>query len=80
MRATDFERKADDVNTIIYLDMDGVLADFFAVYSKLAGVSNYKDIPAANVDPILNKLIGTDFFAKLPKFPTADALVRLALS
>jgi len=80
MRATDFERKADDVNTIIYLDMDGVLADFFAVYSKLAGVSNYKDIPAANVDPILDKLIGTDFFAKLPKFPTADALVRLALS
>jgi len=69
-------------NTKIYLDMDGVLADFFAEYAKLAGVTsgNYRDIPPAKEDPTLNKMVGTDFFARLPKFSTADSLVQLALS
>jgi len=63
----------------VYLDMDGVIADFFAEYAKLAGVENgnYRDIPPAKVDPTLNKMVGTDFFYRLPKFPTADALVDM---
>jgi hypothetical protein len=69
-------------NTKIYLDMDGVLANFFAEYAKLAGIKsgNYRDIPPAKADPTLNKMIGTDFFARLPKFSTADSLVKLVLS
>lgn len=84
--------KADDLirateNTKIYLDMDGVLADFFHEYAKLAGVPankfgkhDYRSIPPASQDPTLDKMIGTDFFARLPKFPTADLLVKLVLS
>ena len=70
-----------NANTKIYLDMDGVLADFFAEYAKLAGVTsgNYRDIPPAKADPTLDKMVGTDFFARLPKFPTADGLVKLVL-
>lgn len=77
MRAQELIRATE--NTKIYLDMDGVLADFFAEYAKLAGVKNYRDIPPASADPTLNKMVGTDFFSRLPKFPTADNLVKLVL-
>jgi pyrimidine deaminase RibD-like protein len=65
----------------VYLDMDGVLADFFAEYAKLAGVTsgNYRDIPPAKTDPTLNKMIGTDFFARLPKFASADQLINIVV-
>jgi hypothetical protein len=68
----------------VFLDMDGVLCDFFEEYARLAGNPpdgsgryNYRNIPAAKTDPTLNKMIGTDFFARLPKFATADQLVSM---
>jgi hypothetical protein len=65
----------------VYVDMDGVLADFFTEYAKLAGIEsgNYRDIPPAKTDPTLNKMVGTDFFARLPKFPTADKLLDIVV-
>jgi hypothetical protein len=62
--------------------MDGVLADFFHEYAKMAGVTSgsYRDIPPASADPTLEKMVGTDFFSRLPKFPTADSLVKLVLN
>lgn len=67
----------------VYLDMDGVLADFFAGYASVAGMpagSTHKDIPAAKNDPTLQKIQGTDFFARLPKYASADALVSMVVS
>jgi hypothetical protein len=90
----------------VYLDLDGVVADFFDKYAELAiihlmmekygkseqeafaiyhkdeerwqkefGIQSYRDIPPVKGDPVLNMMIGTEFFNKLPKFPTADTLV-----
>ena len=78
MRSTDIIRATE--NTKIYLDMDGVLANFFAEYAKMAGVNDYRSIPPASADPTLDKMVGTDFFHKLPKFPTTDSLVKLTLT
>lgn len=80
MRANEFTTKPKG-KPQVYLDMDGVLCDFFAEYAKLAGITsgNYRDIPPAKTDPTLNKMVGTDFFARLPKFPTTDALVTMTV-
>jgi hypothetical protein len=77
--------KASDLNLPegmeVYVDMDGVIADFFTEYAKLAGIESgsYRDIPPAKVDPTLDKMVGTDFFARLPKFPTADKLLDIVI-
>ncbi len=80
MRLREIDAKATH-RPAVFLDMDGVLADFFSEYAKLAGVTtgNYRDIPPARTDPTLNKMIGTDFFDRLPKFASADALVALCV-
>ena len=64
---------------IAYVDMDGVIANFFAEYAKMANAKTYRDIPPAKVDPTLNKMIGTDFFNRLPKFPTTDKLIQMVV-
>jgi len=71
----------------IFLDMDGVLADFFSEYAKLAGVpadvksgrADYRNIPAELREPVIAKMRGTDFFHRLPKFPSADRLVAMVV-
>lgn len=69
-------------STEVFLDMDGVLADFFAEYAVLAGLpagSSYRDIPPAKADSTLTKMVGTDFFYRLPKFDSADLLVSMVV-
>jgi len=67
---------------IVYVDMDGVLADFFSEWAKMAGIKtgNWKDIPREDINKTLDKMIGTDFFAKLPKFSTADKLIQMIIN
>jgi len=66
---------------IVYLDMDGVLADFFGGVEKLYGVSHWKELTSDKTkdlkQEVINKITGTDFFATLPKFPYADQLIAM---
>jgi 5'(3')-deoxyribonucleotidase len=85
MRAEDLQ-PTNPSTPVIYLDMDGVLADFFHEYAKLAGVPqdervrhDYHKIPVDLREPVIDQMRGTDFFYKLPKFPTADTLVDMVV-
>ncbi len=80
-KADSTKTEASESKPIAYVDMDGVIANFFAEYAKLAGIKsgNYRDIPPAKADPTLNKMIGTDFFNRLPKFPTTDKLIQMVV-
>lgn len=83
MRLFELEEKPA-ARPIVYLDMDGVLADFFHEYARLAGVPenergrhDYHLIPPNMREPVISQMVGTDFFYRLPKFPDADRLVMM---
>ena len=65
----------------VYLYMDGVLADFFGGIEKLYGVQHWKELTSDRTKDlkteVIKKITGTNFFETLPKFNTADALIKL---
>ncbi len=70
-----------DTKPIVYLDMDGVLADFFGGVEFLYGVDHWKELTNDKTKDlkkqVIDRITGTDFFAVLPKFPTADGLIDM---
>ncbi len=57
----------------IYVDMDGVIADFFTELARHYKVNHWKDLPNRNES--VKALAGTDFFGRIPKFETSDDLI-----
>ncbi len=70
------EAKGLSSNSKIYVDMDGVLVDFFGAWTKLMGVKTWKDISNVNVG--LDKIRNTpDFWTKLKPTSNADNLLGI---
>ena len=65
--------------TEIYVDMDGVLADFFGEWAKLMDVDHFSDINKQHdINDALQKIRDTDdFWLKLPILPEAKNLLNL---
>ena len=57
----------------IYLDMDGVIADFFKAFAKVNGVNHWKEID--DIEKQILELQQTDFFNTLEQYPTSKELV-----
>ena len=76
-----YNENMEDAKPIVYLDMDGVLADFFGGVEFLYGVEHWKELTNDKTKDlkkqVIDRITGTDFFAVLPKFPTADALIDM---
>jgi len=76
-----YNEDMEDGKPVVYLDMDGVLADFFGGVELLYGVEHWKQLTNDKTKDlkkeVINRIQGTDFFAVLPKFPTADALIDM---
>ena len=76
-----YNEAMDDSKPIVYIDMDGVLADFFGGVEKMFGVQHWKELNADNKldlkQEVINRIAGTDFFATLPKFDSAGELISM---
>ena len=57
----------------IYLDMDGVIADFFGFWADSCGANHWKSI--TQKEKSLMDLHNTDFFNKLPEFMDGETSI-----
>lgn len=62
----------------VYVDMDGVLADFFADMAKMADypVAHWKEMDQRDISKVFQKISGTDFFYKLHPYPQNNTLLQ----
>ncbi len=58
---------------ILYLDMDGVIANWYDAFAKHNGVNHWTEVP--DKDKAVFELKSTDFFNTIDLYPSTQKLV-----
>ena len=62
---------------IVYVDMDGVLADLFNHVAELQGVDHYHHMTSDDWNKFFKDSDAEHLFTGLPMFPTANSLLKM---
>ena len=69
-----YELETTEKRPILYLDMDGVLADFYTPFNSMAGVASWKDASKDTISAVLKQIankkdfwINLDVLSDVPK-------------
>jgi len=61
----------------VYVDMDGVIANFYAGVTAVTGHAEPREFALQDMEDTMASFAGTDFFYKLPKYEQADQLIAM---
>ena len=71
-----YELETTAKSPILYVDMDGVLADFYGPFNRMAGVSSWKEAPKSVTLGVLKKITKQDdFWINLKVLPDVPQLM-----